>query len=234
MPWTAVFWKNESGRYVFTCPLGNDDFEVTVRILRPSGAEDPSSWGRSFNLNGLLLEFNDFCQPVRTILQLAAQGKTQEFALFAGPRLKHVISHRNTVLIGDAAHPFLGHFGSGAGFALEDTYVLGRVLEWAWQRDKPLSNALELFDSIRSPHYDNLYATADKAAAAKKRILAEGVSTDDEIKRRVLAVSEASESWMYDYDIAEVTDEAIQQANLAIRRGEMAKEVATEQSTSQL
>lgn len=216
MPWTAVFWKNESGRYVFTCPLGNDDFEVTVRILRPSGAEDPVSWGRSFDLNRLLPELHDFCQPVRTILQLAAEGKTKEFALFSGPRLERVDSRGNTALIGDAAHPFLGHFGAGAAFALEDAYVLGQVLEWAGKRDRSLSDALELFDSIRSPHYADLYRAVDRAAAAKASIRTKGLPIDDEIEQRVAAVSEVSESWMYGYDVAYVTDEAIWKASLAI------------------
>jgi salicylate hydroxylase len=47
----------------------------------------------------------------------------------------------------------LGAFGSGAAFALEDGWILARAIEYTRARERPLREALEIFDEIRSPYY---------------------------------------------------------------------------------
>ncbi|OTA95500.1 hypothetical protein M434DRAFT_202701 [Hypoxylon sp. CO27-5] len=217
IPWAPIFWKHTSGLYVYTCPLGDDDFEVTARILRPKEGQEPVSWGQPFDLHTLLHEYDDFCSPVRQVLGLAAEGETQEFALFSGPRLKRIVSHGNIAFIGDASHPLLGNFGSGAGFALEDVYTLTKALNWAWQRERPLTEALELFNSIRTPHYERLYKVLDKFAAIKAALRMEDLSVDDEIAERVKRISLASESWMYYYEIDKVVDERLREVDARVK-----------------
>jgi salicylate hydroxylase len=48
---------------------------------------------------------------------------------------------------------FLGAFGSGAAFALEDGWILARAIEYTRAHERPLREALEIFDEIRSPYY---------------------------------------------------------------------------------
>jgi hypothetical protein len=48
---------------------------------------------------------------------------------------------------------FLGAFGSGAAFALEDGWILARAIEHTRAHERPLREALEIFDEIRSPYY---------------------------------------------------------------------------------
>ena len=48
---------------------------------------------------------------------------------------------------------FPGAFGSGAAFALEDGWILARAIEYTRARERPLVEALEIFDEIRSPYY---------------------------------------------------------------------------------
>lgn len=213
IPWAPTFWKYTSGLYVYTCPLGDDDFEVTARILRPRGEVEPVSWGRPFDLTTLLHEYDDFCEPIQQILRLAARGSTQEFSLFSGPHLKHVTSLGSIALIGDASHAMLGNFGSGAGFALEDVYTLTRALDWAWTKGKSVGNALELFDSIRSPYYERLHQAIAGFTRIKALLREEGLSLDEEITERVRRISQASEGWMYYYQIERVVDEALREAN---------------------
>lgn len=207
IPWAPTFWKHTSGLYVFTCPLGNVEFEVTARIRRPN--YDAVSWGRPFDLHTLLHEYADFCLPIRQLLRLAAKGETQEFALFSGQRLQRIVAHGNVALIGDASHPMLGNFGAGCGFALEDVYALTTTLDWAWSRMRPLVDALDLFDSIRSSHYKCLYELIDKYASIKLSLREENLPLDEEIKERTRRISLASESWMYYYEIKKVVDEAL-------------------------
>ncbi|KGO39070.1 Monooxygenase, FAD-binding [Penicillium expansum] len=217
IPWAPVFWKNTSGLYVYTCPLGDADFEVTTRIRPPQEGQEPVSWGQPFDLHTILHEYNDFCPPIRKLLCLVAKEKTQEFALFFGPRLKRIVNHGNIAFVGDASYPLQGNFGAGAGFALEDVCTLAKTLYWAWSRKRPLVDALELFNSIRVPHYERLFKLVENFASIKAALRAEGLPIDEEISERVKRVSLASESWMYYYEIDKVVDEAIREAENSVK-----------------
>ncbi|KAJ0367409.1 hypothetical protein COL26b_011249 [Colletotrichum chrysophilum] len=201
IPRSPVFWQNVGGKYVFTCPLGGDDFEVTARIRRPTEGQEHVSWGRSFDFSTIASEYDEFCEPVRKVIQLAAQGKTEEFALFSGARLESVISHDAIALIGDASHPLSGAFGAGAGFALEDVWALTRSLDFARTNGEGLAAALKLYDQIRSPHYRDLYGVLDSFAAVNSKLLAEHLPADDEIEERVRRASEKKATWMYHYEV---------------------------------
>ncbi|KAK7425339.1 hypothetical protein QQZ08_008236 [Neonectria magnoliae] len=211
MPKASVFWQNLGGRYVFTSPLGGDDFEVTARISRPSEGQEHVSWGQPFDLNALVQEYDGFCEPVRKVVALAAaHGGTQEFALFSGPRLESVIALDAIALIGDASHPLSGAFGAGAGFALEDVYALTKSVEWAWKGGKGVAAALELYDRIRSPHYGDLYAVLDWYGGVFAEVAAERLSVDEEIAQRIRRTRGEQGSWMYHYDIEKAVDEILQ------------------------
>ncbi|KAF9875421.1 hypothetical protein CkaCkLH20_07241 [Colletotrichum karsti] len=209
IPKSPVFWQNIGGKYVFTCPLGGDDFEVTARIRRPIEGQEHVSWGRPFDFSTIASEYDEFCEPVRQVIQLAAQGKTEEFALFSGSRLATVISHDALALIGDASHPLSGAFGAGAGFALEDVYALTRSIDFSLRRGEDLVAALKLYDSIRSPHYRDLYGVLDNFAEVNAGLLAEQLSADEEIEERVKRASEKKATWMYHYEIDKVVEKFV-------------------------
>ncbi|KAL0932244.1 salicylate hydroxylase [Colletotrichum truncatum] len=209
IPKSPVFWQNTGGKYVFTCPLGGDDFEVTARIRRPTEGQEHVSWGRPFDFSTIASEYDEFCEPVRKVIQLAAQGKTEEFALFSGPRLDSVISHDALALIGDASHPLSGAFGAGAGFALEDVYALTRSVDFAWKNGEGLKAALQLYDQIRSPHYRDLYGVLDNFAVINTKLLAEQLPADEEIEERVRRASEKKATWMYHYEVDKVVEKLV-------------------------
>ncbi|UQC78964.1 feruloyl esterase B [Colletotrichum lupini] len=190
IPKSPVFWQNTGGKYVFTCPLGGDDFEVTARIRRPIEGQEHVSWGRPFDFSTIASEYDEFCEPVRKVIQLAAQGETQEFALFSGPRLESVVHEEAIALIGDASHPLSGAFGAGAGFALEDVYALTQSVDWHWNNGGDLSAALELYDQIRSPHYRDLYKVLDDFGAMNTTLLSENLPVNEEIEERVRRAAE--------------------------------------------
>lgn len=211
-----MFWQNVGGKYVFTCPLGGSDFEVTARLRQPVEGQDRVSWGRPFDFTSLLAEYDEFTEPVRKVLQLAAEGDTQEFALFSGPRLESVILYDAVALIGDASHPLSGAFGAGAGFALEDVYALTQSLRWAWKRNKGLGFALKLYDDIRSPHYRGLYDVLDGYAAINSELLAEKLPVDQEIEQRVRRTAGKKSTWMYHYEVAKVVDDVLREADVPV------------------
>ncbi|KAF6809962.1 salicylate hydroxylase [Colletotrichum plurivorum] len=209
LPKTPVFWQNTGGKYVFTCPLGNDNFEVTARIRRPAEGQEHVSWGRPFDFSTVSAEYDEFCQPVRKVIQLAAQGETQEFALFSGPRLESVVSRDALALVGDASHPLSGAFGAGAGFALEDVYALTRSVDFAWRNGEGLAAGLKLYDQIRSPHYRDLYGVLDNFAGINSTLLAEQLPADEEIEESVKRASEKKATWMYHYEIDKVVERLV-------------------------
>lgn len=214
IPQASTFWQNLHGKYVFTSPLGGTDFEVTARISRPSEGQEHVSWGRPFDFSTLVSEYDEFAEPVRKVVALAAAtGGTQEFALFSGPRLDRVVAADAVALLGDASHPLSGAFGAGVGFALEDVYALTKALEWAWKGGRGVAAALDVYDKIRSPHYRNLYDVLDWYASIGAEIKAERLSVDDEIQQRVERTTGRRGSWMYDYEVETVVDEVLREAD---------------------
>ncbi|KAK0374884.1 hypothetical protein CMEL01_14772 [Colletotrichum melonis] len=213
IPKSPVFWQNTGGKYVFTCPLGGDDFEVTARIRRPIEGQEHVSWGRPFDFSTIASEYDEFCEPVRKVIQLAAQGETQEFALFSGPRLESVVHEEAIALIGDASHPLSGAFGAGAGFALEDVYALTQSVDWHWNNGGDLSAALELYDQIRSPHYRDLYKVLDDFGAMNTTLLSENLPVNEEIEERVRRAAESKSTWMYHYEIDKAVEKLLGAAN---------------------
>ena len=58
-----------------------------------------------------------------------------------------------------------GAFGSGAGFAMQDGWLLAQIIQHfqktAADVEELLARSLELFDSIRSPYYAKMYDYLD-------------------------------------------------------------------------
>ena len=49
VPETVIFCHGTDSKWVYTCPLGGDEFEVTARIRKPN-TDDGSSWGRDVSV----------------------------------------------------------------------------------------------------------------------------------------------------------------------------------------
>ncbi|KAM5346951.1 hypothetical protein ACJ41O_009956 [Fusarium nematophilum] len=87
IPEAPIFWQNLHGRYVFTCPLGGNDFEVTARISRPSEGQDHVSWGRPFDFKTLVNEYDEFDELCSL---LGPPARTRAFGAGAGFALEDV------------------------------------------------------------------------------------------------------------------------------------------------
>ncbi|EQB45223.1 hypothetical protein CGLO_15923 [Colletotrichum gloeosporioides Cg-14] len=204
LPWAPTFWLGNVGHYAFTCPLGGDDFEVTLRIPRPPGKEEFVSWGRPCDLAPIAEDFSLFCDPVRHAIHLSIRAECQEFALFTGSRLDRIVAHDAVALIGDASHPLSGALGAGAGFALEDVYALSRCLGWAWSHGLSLGIALQYYDRIRSPHYRDIYQVLGRVNETEAAVAAENLDIDAEVKERVRRTDEARDNWVFYYEVDKV------------------------------
>ncbi|KAJ9150926.1 Salicylate hydroxylase [Pleurostoma richardsiae] len=209
MPEAVIFWHGPGGKWVYTCPLGGNDFEVTAKIREPL-SDERASWGRDASVQHFVDGFSDMCPPVKQLLEKVTY--VQQFDFFAGTRLNTVIEGGSVALIGDASHPLSGAFGAGAAFALEDAYALGVAIEWGFNTGRTLEESLTLFDSVRSPHYDALYGVLDEYAAADKIISEQRLSDDEQIAAHIESVWHSKHNWMYYYEVDRVLGEAIRQA----------------------
>lgn len=186
---------------MYTCNLNNNIYEVTVRTPLPPGTKTVS-WGQAATLEELRRPFKDYCPVVQAVL-----GKVQEvtrFDLFAGSHLPSVVSRGSVALVGDASHPRSGAFGAGAGFALEDAYVLTQAVKWAHERNLPVGDGLDLFDKVRTPHYKQMYAVLARFAAADASIKESKVPFDEAVALHVKHNWTEEDHWLYHYDVQEV------------------------------
>ncbi|CAI7674845.1 unnamed protein product [Penicillium discolor] len=202
-PDAVTFWHGPKD-WVYTCNLNNNIYEVTT-MAEVSGEIAKVSWGEDATLEELRKPYKEFAPIVQAVLDEVKEVK--RFALFAGPRLSTVISRGSIALIGDASHPLSGAFGAGAGFALEDVFVLTQSVKWAYERGLPVGQGLQLFDNIRSPHYKQLYGILDDFAKSDAAI-GVPVPFDDAVARTVSDKWSEDHHWLYHYDVQEVWKEA--------------------------
>ncbi|OGM42002.1 salicylate hydroxylase [Aspergillus bombycis] len=69
------------------------------------------------------------------------------------------------VLLGDAAHAMQPHAGQGVSMALEDTFLLARLLE---DPSRPVAEVYKKFDEIRRPRVNEIYNLAAQNAGVRK------------------------------------------------------------------
>ncbi|KAJ4313542.1 hypothetical protein N0V84_009360 [Fusarium piperis] len=209
VPNAVTFWHGTDGKWVYTCPLGGDDFEITTKISE-ADFEGRSSWGKEASVHQFVDSFTEFVQPVQQLLGHVTF--VQQFDFFAGPKLETVVSQNNVALIGDASHPLSGAFGAGAGFALEDAVVLAGAIEWAHGSGRGLGPALALFDRVRSRHYAELYAVLDGFARSERELVdtKATLEPDAEIESRISSLWAPKHNWMYYHEASEALQAAIQ------------------------
>ncbi|RDL35181.1 Uncharacterized protein BP5553_07112 [Venustampulla echinocandica] len=183
VPDAVTFWHGPHA-WLYTCSLGDGKFEITTNTREPASLKE-----------------KDFAPVVKSIVALPKEIK--QYALFAGPRLDNIIAHGSVVLVGDASHR------AGAGFALEDVYVLARGIAWAHEQNLSLQEGIELFDQVRGPYYRKLYRILDQFADADAHISASNFGFDDTVQATVDSKWSKKYNWIAEYDIQKVLKEVL-------------------------
>lgn len=80
---------------------------------------------------------------------LVKHGNGEKWAMFHSPH-DQLYFRGNVVLLGDAAHATTPHMGAGAGMAIEDAFILGRLLG-AIQCTADIAHVFEIYDLVRRP-----------------------------------------------------------------------------------
>ncbi|KAL2218992.1 hypothetical protein M432DRAFT_579577 [Thermoascus aurantiacus ATCC 26904] len=205
-PDAVTFWHGPTD-WVYTCNLNNGIYEITTMVDEPPTSAQ-ASWGQEASLEEFKRPFKDFSPIVHKVLDLVKEVK--KFPLFAGPRLSSVTARWSIALVGDASHPLSGAFGAGAGFALEDVYVLVQSVHWAHERGLSLADALNLFDKVRSPHYEQMYLILDEFARSDAYVKESRLGFDEAVAVTVANKWTEKHHWLYHYDVRNVWKEAYQ------------------------
>jgi salicylate hydroxylase len=208
----VIFWHGTDSKWVYTCPLGGDTFEITCQIIEGKDPEGDGqrlrgSWGHEASVSEFVAKYSEFCPPVKQILHLVTG--VQQYDFFAGLRLKRVVARGSVALVGDASHPLSGAFGAGAGFALEDAFTLAGSLAWAFRAGSSssadthgrLSAALSIYDGVCSPHYADLYGILDGYGRAEQHVAVQELNPKDEIRTRIESVWDPKNNWIYHYEV---------------------------------
>jgi salicylate hydroxylase len=131
-------------------------------------------------------DFQNWGESVRGILSL--MEKPDVWALF-----NHLPAHK-ICLLGDSAHASTPHQGAGAGMALEDAFILSRLMGEI-QSAKEIEAVFEGFDHVRRPRAQRL-VTASKEAGEIYEFEALG----DDVERITENLQQRYE-WIWDEEL---------------------------------
>ncbi|KAI1392125.1 FAD/NAD(P)-binding domain-containing protein [Hypoxylon trugodes] len=202
-------WWHTPTTHVYFSPVGEGLWEIASRAWQDPAihSANKKSWGVPVENAHVESHFTEYLPQIREALARVPPGGWREFAAFAGPELAKLTAWDNKVaLVGDSSHALSGAFGSGAGFAMEDGFILAQSLAY-WKND--LNKALPLFDAIRLPYYSRMYAhlasEADRRAVKLKSL--GNPSFDERVKNKIITDGGKDMSWIYTHDIGAVWKE---------------------------
>lgn len=125
------------------------------------------------------------------------------WALFDHPPAPTYYKKRFAIL-GDAAHASTPHQGAGAGQAVEDAFILSRLMGKISSADG-IEKAFKAYDAIRRPRSQKVVTTSREAAALYE-FEDDSLGSDlEKIKARLATRN----NWIWDEDLEEQLKEAM-------------------------
>ena len=148
------------GGHVITFPIEKGKtMNVVAFQSKPDGKWEDERWVLPMEKNDMEADFEHWGGSVRNILSLIE--KPDVWALFDHPPARTYWKGR-ICLLGDSAHASTPHQGAGAGMALEDAYVLSKLLGQA-QTSSDIDKAFLKYDIKRRERTQRLVTTSREA-----------------------------------------------------------------------
>lgn len=204
-------WWHLPTSHVWFSPVGQGLSEIAAREYQDPEIHsvNKSTWGVPVTNEYVESHFTEYLPQIQAAIKAIPTGAWREFAAFAGPELSQLTAWNNKiVLVGDTSHALSGAFGSGAGFAVEDGWVLAQSLALF---GNDLSKALPLFDKIRLPYYARMYAHLEEQRLKRAESLGkvEAPTKADRVRSKVIGTGGKDMSWIYENDIGKIWEEAL-------------------------
>lgn len=155
-PESACVWVGAK-RHAVTYRLRRGSLANLVAVVE---SRDPpsESWTATGNREDALRDFKRWTPVVRTILEKATS--LNRWALYDRAPLEKWSDGR-VVLLGDACHPMLPFLAQGAVMAIEDAYVLARLVS----KSGDMPKTLQAYEALRKPRATRVQAGARRNAA---------------------------------------------------------------------
>ncbi|KAL2819082.1 hypothetical protein BDW59DRAFT_174954 [Aspergillus cavernicola] len=215
-PATTGWWHGLNGHFYFSQvddEAERELCEITVRSYNePVTADRTATWAIPITNEHVLARTEEYDPRIKELLAVVPEGAWREFAMVAGPCLKDINAWDKVALVGDASHPLSGAFGSGAAFAMEDGWILARAIEHSINSNTIIKDALEIFQRIRGPYYERMYAFLDERGKALQRSREGNADFDSIIKARIAGfgiLEGGALDWIYKNDIKQVWKEYV-------------------------
>lgn len=84
---------------------------------------------------------------------------------------------------------------------MEDGWILARALEYTQSRSLPVSEALEIFNTVRSPYYAKMYEHLDESEGRLRRSREESPSFDEFLRAKIKYFLYGDKDFIYKNDI---------------------------------
>ncbi|KAF8432728.1 hypothetical protein L210DRAFT_3650186 [Boletus edulis BED1] len=139
------------GRNIVTYPIAKGTIiNLAALTSNPSltGTQYEGHWVSDATRDEVVEYFEVFEPDVRTLVKLCE--KPSKWALHVVKPLPFCVRKR-VALIGDACHAMTPHYGAGAGQAIDDAFVLGRLIAHPLTSLSRVQDALRIYEDVRLP-----------------------------------------------------------------------------------
>ncbi|RDX42130.1 FAD/NAD-P-binding domain-containing protein [Lentinus brumalis] len=139
--------------HIITYQISGRKFLNFVAICREPGGEGalyPGKWVSDVSRDEVVSKFIGWEPEVEQMLECV--DNPSRWAIHALDKLPFAVSSAgNVVLLGDAMHAMPPNFGAGGGQAIEDAYVLGRLLASPHVSLAHIPAVLRIYERVRLP-----------------------------------------------------------------------------------
>jgi len=195
-PGTVTAWMGPAKHFVHYYVRGGDYINFVGVVEDETWREE--SWVAPADKAALRADFDNWHTNIGTLID--ASEDVNRWALFDREALDYW-SHGRATLLGDACHPMLPYLAQGAAMAIEDAWVLSRMLD-QWEED-PAAGLAE-YEKYRLPRTRKIQS----GARAQGRNF--HLSSTRDVWKRNLTLSLGSRflpelamqrnDWVYNYD----------------------------------
>jgi len=159
-------------------------------------------WVKPVSHETLMNDFKDYHEHPRRLLELFDDFGHQQWALH---EVMSPLTWRKgrITLLGDSAHASLPHNGAGAGQAIEDSYVLTRLLSHPECTPDNVEEFLQAYEDVRKPR-----TSAQQLHSIETGEMYEFASPLGDDMEALSKEMLTRQDWIWDYDIAENAEDA--------------------------
>lgn len=188
--------------YTIAYPVDHGSaLNMFATCAKPDSKWDDKEWKVPSHKDELLADLEGWHPGVLELL--VKHGSGEKWAMFHSPHDQPYFRDK-VCLLGDAAHATTPHLGAGAGMAIEDAFILGRLLGHA-RRGEDLARVFEVYDRVRRPRTQEVIRESKANVARYLAISGAKGEELEELKRESHEVF----GKIFDFDLEGSLEEAL-------------------------